>query len=200
MSRLKMEPHGVFKEVTKQCTNKDHYQSVAESGGRRREAAGGPEWVAMGRSPPRCHPVPPSRRPPAPPPAPPAPDATAARPASRGGCGWRLVNDLGTSQGQKTATLSMTLSSPTLMGDSMGDLMSEVMSSGRLQHCDYVPIKIIISQFGWGFRHFREVGQPPKALPFYENLRHPGRWGSPTGRSTAARQDCRGSRVPTDSR
>ena len=25
-SRLKMEPHGVFKEVTKQCTNKDHYQ------------------------------------------------------------------------------------------------------------------------------------------------------------------------------
>ena len=27
-TRLKMEPHGVFKEVTKQCTNKDHYQSV----------------------------------------------------------------------------------------------------------------------------------------------------------------------------
>ena len=27
-SRLKMEPHGVFKEVTKQCTNKDHYQST----------------------------------------------------------------------------------------------------------------------------------------------------------------------------
>ena len=27
-SRLKMEPHGVFKEVTKQCTNKDHYQSM----------------------------------------------------------------------------------------------------------------------------------------------------------------------------
>ena len=27
-SRLKMEPHGVFKEVTKQCTNKDHYQSI----------------------------------------------------------------------------------------------------------------------------------------------------------------------------
>jgi hypothetical protein len=25
-----MEPHGVFKEVTKQCTNKDHYQSVFE--------------------------------------------------------------------------------------------------------------------------------------------------------------------------
>ena len=23
-----MEPHGVFKEVTKQCTNKDHYQSL----------------------------------------------------------------------------------------------------------------------------------------------------------------------------
>ena len=22
-----MEPHGVFKEVTKQCTNKDHHQS-----------------------------------------------------------------------------------------------------------------------------------------------------------------------------
>ena len=30
-SRLKMEPHGVFKEVTKQCTNKDHYQSVSET-------------------------------------------------------------------------------------------------------------------------------------------------------------------------
>ena len=30
-SRLKMEPHGVFKEVTKQCTNKDHYQSVRMS-------------------------------------------------------------------------------------------------------------------------------------------------------------------------
>jgi hypothetical protein len=29
-SRLKMEPHGVFKEVTKQCTNKDHYQSSEE--------------------------------------------------------------------------------------------------------------------------------------------------------------------------
>ena len=86
-----MEPHGVFKEVTKQCTNKDHYQSVAESGGRRREAAGGPEWVAMGRSPPRCHPVPPSRRPPAPPPAPPAPDATAARPPSRGYLGGPLA-------------------------------------------------------------------------------------------------------------
>ena len=28
-SRLKMEPHGVFKEVTKQCTNKDHYQSLS---------------------------------------------------------------------------------------------------------------------------------------------------------------------------
>ena len=27
-SRLKMEPHGVFKEVTIQCTNKHHYQSV----------------------------------------------------------------------------------------------------------------------------------------------------------------------------
>jgi hypothetical protein len=27
LSRLKMEPHGVFKEVTKQCTNKDYYQS-----------------------------------------------------------------------------------------------------------------------------------------------------------------------------
>ena len=26
--KLKTEPHGVFKEVTKQCTNKDHYQSV----------------------------------------------------------------------------------------------------------------------------------------------------------------------------
>ena len=33
-SRLKMEPHGVFKEVTKQCDNKDHYQSVL-SGWRR---------------------------------------------------------------------------------------------------------------------------------------------------------------------
>jgi hypothetical protein len=30
-SRLKMEPHGVFKEVTKQCTNKDHYQSVLKT-------------------------------------------------------------------------------------------------------------------------------------------------------------------------
>ena len=30
-SRLKMEPHGVFKEVTKQCTNKDHYQSVTSA-------------------------------------------------------------------------------------------------------------------------------------------------------------------------
>ena len=30
-SRLKMEPHGVFKEVTKQCTNKDHYQSVSHA-------------------------------------------------------------------------------------------------------------------------------------------------------------------------
>jgi hypothetical protein len=30
-SRLKMEPHGVFKEVTKQCTNKDHYQSVNQA-------------------------------------------------------------------------------------------------------------------------------------------------------------------------
>ena len=29
-SRLKMEPHGVFKEVTKQCTNKDHYQQCRE--------------------------------------------------------------------------------------------------------------------------------------------------------------------------
>jgi hypothetical protein len=29
-SRLKMEPHGVFKEVTKQCTNKDHYQSCLQ--------------------------------------------------------------------------------------------------------------------------------------------------------------------------
>ena len=28
-SRLKMEPHGVFKEVTKQCTNKDHYQPTS---------------------------------------------------------------------------------------------------------------------------------------------------------------------------
>ena len=26
-SRLKMEPHGVFKEAAKQCTNKDYYQS-----------------------------------------------------------------------------------------------------------------------------------------------------------------------------
>jgi hypothetical protein len=32
-SRLKMEPYGVFKEVTKQCTNKDHYQSVSLSKG-----------------------------------------------------------------------------------------------------------------------------------------------------------------------
>ena len=61
-----------------------HLQRVEESGWRRREAAGGPEWVAMGRAPPRCHPVPPSCRPPAPPPAPPAPDATAARPGDEG--------------------------------------------------------------------------------------------------------------------
>ena len=39
-SRLKMEPHGVFKEVTKQCTNKDHYQSVA--GGRKAVACSRP--------------------------------------------------------------------------------------------------------------------------------------------------------------
>ena len=52
--------------------------------------AGGPEWVAMGRSPPRCHPGPPSHRRPAPPPAPPAPDATAARPA-RGYLGGPLA-------------------------------------------------------------------------------------------------------------
>jgi hypothetical protein len=26
ISRLKMELHGVFKEVSKQCTNKDHHQ------------------------------------------------------------------------------------------------------------------------------------------------------------------------------
>ena len=32
-SRLKMEPYGVFKEVTKQCTNKDRYQSVSLSKG-----------------------------------------------------------------------------------------------------------------------------------------------------------------------
>jgi hypothetical protein len=25
-----MEPHGVFKEVTKQSTNKDHYQAVSQ--------------------------------------------------------------------------------------------------------------------------------------------------------------------------
>ena len=29
--KLEMEPHGVFKEVTKQFTNKDHYQSVIQS-------------------------------------------------------------------------------------------------------------------------------------------------------------------------
>lgn len=34
-SRLKMEPHGVFKEVTKQCTNKDHYQSVTHKHARK---------------------------------------------------------------------------------------------------------------------------------------------------------------------
>jgi len=27
-SRLKMEPHGVFREVTALCTNKDHYQRL----------------------------------------------------------------------------------------------------------------------------------------------------------------------------
>ena len=31
-SRLKMEPHGVFMEVTKQCTNTDHHQSGREDG------------------------------------------------------------------------------------------------------------------------------------------------------------------------
>ena len=49
-SRLKMEPHGVFKEVTKQCTNKDHYQSgrgARERGGRRLEV----EVNAKRRSP-----------------------------------------------------------------------------------------------------------------------------------------------------
>lgn len=47
-SRLKMEPHGVFKEVTKQCTNKDHYQSaqLAVAWRRRRPAL----W--RGRGPP----------------------------------------------------------------------------------------------------------------------------------------------------
>jgi hypothetical protein len=39
-SRLKMEPHGVFKEVTKQCTNKDHYQSVTRIA---------PEWFDLSR-------------------------------------------------------------------------------------------------------------------------------------------------------
>ena len=29
-SRLKMEPHDIFKEVTKQCTNEDHHQSDAQ--------------------------------------------------------------------------------------------------------------------------------------------------------------------------
>ena len=38
-SRLKMEPHGVFKEVTKQCTNKDHHQSVG------RWQRSGSSWV-----------------------------------------------------------------------------------------------------------------------------------------------------------
>ena len=31
---------------------------MEESGRRRQETASGPEWVAMGRAPPRCHPVP----------------------------------------------------------------------------------------------------------------------------------------------
>ena len=47
-SRLKMEPHGVFKEVTKQCTNKDHYQSVglAVLGAVRRGlVAGAHKWL-----------------------------------------------------------------------------------------------------------------------------------------------------------
>ena len=40
-SRLKMEPHGVFKEVTKQCTNKDHYQSVLTTTGSELKGRGG---------------------------------------------------------------------------------------------------------------------------------------------------------------
>lgn len=47
----------------------------------------------------------------------------------------RLVNDLGTSQDQKTATLSMNPSSPTLMVDLMGDLMSEVMTTSTKTGC-----------------------------------------------------------------
>ena len=35
-SGLKMEPHGVFKEVTKLCTCQDHYQSVWHPEGTRR--------------------------------------------------------------------------------------------------------------------------------------------------------------------
>ena len=50
-SRLKMEPHGVFKEVTKQCTNKDHYQSVW--GGARFARARG---AGCSASPRRTHP------------------------------------------------------------------------------------------------------------------------------------------------
>ena len=30
--RLEMEPHVVFKEVTKLCTNKDHHQSLGRRG------------------------------------------------------------------------------------------------------------------------------------------------------------------------
>ena len=58
-------------------------------------------------------------------------------------------------------------------------------------------------EFGWGFRHYREVGQPPKALPVRGLLRHPLGPHARAGRLSpppAARQDCGGCRVPTDSR
>ena len=32
VSEGEMEPHGVFREVTALCTNKDHYQSVTDRG------------------------------------------------------------------------------------------------------------------------------------------------------------------------
>ena len=49
-SRLKMEPHGVFKEVTKQCTNKDHYQSVSGGPAQRKGVV---EGLASGLTTPR---------------------------------------------------------------------------------------------------------------------------------------------------
>jgi len=45
--RMKMEPHGVFREVTALCTNKDHYQSVWRCLRRGRGGTGG--WQGLAR-------------------------------------------------------------------------------------------------------------------------------------------------------